>query len=327
MITDLSPATVDAVHSALESAGVPAEDAAVVLIRTALAQLGYRKCFAHWESLGIHVTPVDEYSPIPDVHRLDSSLWASRRDDPGLDMNDALQLRLLTHIFPQFQHEYADFPLHATSDPAAFYFHNGMFGGTDALVLYCMIRHFRPRTVVEVGAGFSTRVSGRAALVNGETSVVAIEPHPDDALRDGIPGLERLVEAEVQDVDVNLFTDLDERDILFIDSSHVVRIGSDVNHLVLNILPVLKPGVIVHVHDVYLPFEFREDWVREELRFWNEQYLLQAFLSFNNAFEVVFANAYIARKYPEDMKRVFPTSPWWGGGSFWIRRRHEGHEQ
>jgi hypothetical protein len=109
---------------------------------------------------------------------------------------------------------------------------------------------------------------------------------------------------------------LQSSDILFIDSSHTVKIGGDANYLFLEVLPRLKPGVIVHVHDMFLPFEYRRDCVMEEFRFWTEQYLLQAFLSFNSEFEVLMANSYVAHRYMKELKATFANSPWWGGEAF-----------
>src|SRR5207244_12518005 len=103
--------------------------------------------------------------------------------------------------------------------------------------------------------------------------------------------------------------------------SHTVKIGGDVNYLFLEVLPRLKSGVIVHVHDIFLPFDYRRDWVMDELRFWTEQYLLQAFLSFNSEFEVLLANSHLAYRYMEDLNATFTNSPWCGGGSFLMRRR------
>jgi hypothetical protein len=142
--------------------------------------------------------------------------------------------------------------------------------------------------------------------------------------------LRSLIEKKVEDIDLEFFSQLDSGDILFIDSSHTVKIGGDVNYLFLEVLPRLKPGVIVHVHDIFLPFDYRRDWVMDEFRFWSEQYLLQAFLSFNAEFEVLMCNSYLGLYYLEDLKSTFPNSPWWadtrigvprGGGSFWMRRR------
>jgi len=100
-----------------------------------------------------------------------------------------------------------------------------------------------------------------------------------------------------------------------------VKIGGDVNYLFLEVLPRLKPGVIVHVHDIFLPFEYPREWVRDDFRFWAEQYLLQAFLTFNSEFQVLMANNYLNHYYREDLKSAFPSLPSWGGGSFWMRRR------
>jgi hypothetical protein len=188
-------------------------------------------------------------------------------------------------------------------------------------VLYCMVRHFQPNLVLEVGSGFSSRVSAQAALRNGHTKLVCIEPYPDEVLRRGFPGLTSLIPKKVQDVELSYFEELGPGDILFIDSSHVARIGGDVNYLYLEVIPRLKPGVIVHVHDIFFPLEYRRDWVINELRFWTEQYLLQAFLAFNPEYEVLFCNTYLDHKHRGELQATFPNSPWWGGGSFWMRRR------
>ena len=125
----------------------------------------------------------------------------------------------------------------------------------------------------------------------------------------------------MEDIDLEFFSQLDSGDILFIDSSHTVRIGGDVNYLFLEVLPRLKPGVIVHVHDIFFPFDYRREWVLDEFRFWTEQYLLQAFLTFNSEFEVLLANNYLSHYHKDAVKTVFPSLPSWGGGSFWMRRK------
>ena len=151
---------------------------------------------------------------------------------------------------------------------------------------------------------------------------MCIDPFPPDVIQDGIPALRSLIKTKVQDVDLECFSQLESDDILFIDSSHTVKIGGDVNYLFLEVLPRIKPGVIVHVHDIFLPFEYRRDWVLDELRFWSEQYLLQAFLTFNSEVEVLMANSYLNHYHQRDLKAAFPDLPSWGGGSFWMRRRH-----
>jgi hypothetical protein len=156
---------------------------------------------------------------------------------------------------------------------------------------------------------------------NGDTKLICIEPYPGEILRNGFPGLTTLIERPAQEITLNEFEALGANDILFIDSSHVSKIGSDVNYLYLEILPRLKPGVIVHMHDIFLPQEYPTVWITQKMRFWNEQYLLQAFLAFNSGFEVLLANNYLGRTHRAEMQATFQKSPWRGGGSLWIRRK------
>jgi hypothetical protein len=281
----------------------------------------FHDIFKVWEQSGFHVTPVHFYQPIPDTRSLPETLWNRPSKLVGIDMNDALQLDLLRKEFPKFRDEYKQFPARPCGEATRFYLNNGLFDGIDALIAYCMVRHFQPRVIIEIGGGFSSLLLSEAAAKNNGSSFTCIEPFPQEFLKQGFPGLHRLIEKKVQDVDLEFFSQLQSSDILFIDSSHTVKTGGDVNYLFLEILPRLKPGVIVHVHDIFLPFEYRRDWVMEEFRFWTEQYLLQAFLSFNSEFEVLMANSYLAHRYMKDLKATFMNSPWWSGGSFWMRRK------
>lgn len=281
----------------------------------------YHQFFSFFERHGVHVTPVHFYQPIPDTRTLADDLWDTPSSLPGVDLNEVAQLDLLENAFPQFREEYDALSHDQTEDPNEFFFANGLFGGTDALALYCMIRHFRPALLLEVGSGASSLLAAKAARQNGNTQLMCIEPYPNDRLCAGFPGLTRLIQEKVQKVGLEAFEQLDAGDILFIDSSHVVTIGSDVNYLFLEVLPRLRPGVIVHVHDIFFPMEYRRDWVMNEFRFWTEQYLLQAFLAFNSAYEVLSCNSYLGLKHRALMQATFPNSPWWGGGSFWMRRK------
>lgn len=281
----------------------------------------YQDTFHLWEEHGFHITPVHFHQPIPDTRSLSDNLWERESDLVGVDMNDDVQLRHLREIYPRYRAEYDQFPADSPERPHEFYFNNGSFSGTDALVLYCMVRYYRPKLIVEVGSGFSSRVSAQAALRNEHTELVCIEPYPDVILTNGFPGLTSLIAKEVQEVGLDLFQRLAAGDILFIDTSHVVKCGGEVNHLFLEILPRLNPGVLVHIHDIFIPWEYPREWMMNDLMFYNEQYLLQAFLSFNSAFEVLVSNHYLGRKYQTEMKAAFPNSPWWGGGSFWMRRK------
>lgn|SRR5262249_9337735 len=304
-----------------------------------------REIFPIWQRRGFHVTPLHFYQPIPDTRTLSETLWDRPSELVGIDMNDAVQLDLLRKHFPKFWDEYEQFPIEP-SEGGGFYLNNGLFDGADALVAYCMVRQFQPRRIIEIGGGFSSLILGEAAAKNGSSPLICIEPFPTEFLRKEFPGLQSLIEKKVQDIDLEFFSQLESGDILFIDSSHTVKIGGDVNYLFLEVLPRLKPGVIVHVHDIFLPCEYPRDWVTDEFRFWSEQYLLQAFLSFNSEFEVLIANRYLAHRYPKDLKaafsnlahrieedfkavgsnlanlkRFFPNRAKWSAGSFWMRRR------
>ena len=241
-------------------------------------------------------------------------------------MNRDGQLALLRTIAGQYQAEYDAFPEQQTTDPTDYYFDQPMFRSVDAEMLYGVIRHFRPRRIVEIGSGFSTLAAAAACRKNLEsghvTELICIEPFPSETLTRGVPGVTRLIPRALEEVDSGLFASLSANDILFIDSSHVLRIGNDVYREYLSILPSVQPGVLVHVHDIFLPHEYPRTWVKDEYRFWNEQYLLQAFLTFNNAFRIIWAGSYMHHEHREELSAAFrsynPATVL--PGSFWIQR-------
>jgi thymidine kinase/SAM-dependent methyltransferase len=292
------------------------------LLERLLKEESAGRTFRLLEQRGIHLTPVDRHQPIPDTRAFPPSIWEERKEIAGVDLNTATQLALLTEEFPKFRDEYEAISQDEAPEPGRFSLANGSFTGTDALAYYCMIRHFSPSRIIEVGSGPSTLLATEAAGRNGSTFVIAVDPNVADSIA-GLPGLSAAEKRPVEELEVSFFDQLEPNDILFIDSSHVSRIGSDVNFLFLEVLPRLKPGVLVQAHDVFLPAEYSKDWVLEKRRFWNEQYLVQAFLIFNDAWEVLLANNYLGRYHLEEMKSTFPNSPWWGGGSFWMRRKPE----
>jgi hypothetical protein len=176
-----------------------------------------------------------------------------------------------------------------------------------------MIRHFLPGRILEVGSGYSTL----AARLAKAGRLECIEPFPQPWLH---RVADRLIVSPVQDVPLSEFESLEANDILFIDSTHVAKIGSDVVFVFLQVLPRLKAGVVVHVHDIFLPFETPRSWVKDLLIFWNEQYLLGAYLAHNRDWEVLAANHWLGRTQPEAMLRLFPMADPPGGSSFWMRR-------
>lgn len=288
-----------------------------------------RRYFTFWEKKGFHVTPNHFYEPIPDLSQLTETIWSRRQNLVGLDMNEDGQLNMLSNYQARFRDEYDQLPLDKSSaqNEYEYYINNGRFAEVDGEILYCMIRHFGCRKILEIGSGFSSYLSARALLKNGELTgingeLVSIEPYPNEVLKKGFPGLSKQITAKVQDIELSEFSSLQENDILFIDSSHVLKIGSDVQYEYLEILPRLNKGVIVHIHDIFLPAEYLREWVLTKYRFFNEQYLLQAFMTYNDRFEVLWGGSYMHLTYPELLTNAFRSydraKSW--PASFWIRK-------
>jgi hypothetical protein len=178
--------------------------------------------------------------------------------------------------------------------------------------------------MIEVGSGFSSLLTAdvNARFLSGGMHFSCIEPFPREFLKSPIPGLSELIIEKVEDLPFSLFEELNEGDVLFIDSSHVSKTDSDVNYLYFEILPRLKPGVYVHIHDIFLPCEYPQDWAIEANRSWNEQYLLRALLMYSTQFEVVFGCKNAEVKYRPLIAEALgkPVNKVFGGGSFWIKK-------
>ena len=286
----------------------------------------YAPAFRLLERAGWHLTRRHFYSPIPDVGTLDARAFEVPSEMPGVEVDEAAMLRLLDELSSLYRAEWEAWP-GDERDPRGYYADNPWYAAVDAAITWGLVRRGRPRRVVEVGSGMSTRLLAAALLQNveegaGAAELVSVDPHAGDLVRGGLPGLTRLITQPVQDVDLGLFTALGDGDVLFIDSSHVVRAGSDVKHEILEVLPRLRSGVLVHFHDILLPYEYPRTWFTEHWRFWNEQYVLQAFLAHNRDFAVVWAAHLLHRRHPERLEAAIPrygrehSLP----GSFWMRR-------
>lgn len=282
---------------------------------------------------GFHLLRKHFYLPIPDQVELENSYAESRL--VGIEMNDGYALELLDNVFPSYTEEFRKtFPLHREDGSSSFYLINGSFMAIDAHVYYSFIRHFRPKRIVEVGAGNSTLVAAVACRRNlqehgDEPDLTAIDPYPQEVLRQGVPGLSRLIEDKLQNVSLSTFTSLGPGDILFLDSTHVLRQGGDVQLEYCEILPRLAPGVLIHIHDISLPKAYPSVYFEQHL-YWNEQYLLQALLTFSSRFEIIWPGNYMQLKYGEKVHAVFPeydamreAFPVSEPSSFWIRVRGE----
>jgi hypothetical protein len=293
-------------------------------------RIALQSTFDAFQAIGIHVTPNHFYDPIPDTKQLAPSIWDVPTSLPGVDLNEQGQLDLLESVVTPFKPEYSTFPLHRTRGHDGYYVFNGNFETVDGEVLYALIRHFKPQRIVEVGSGASTLLALKATRLNKREGngceLTTIDPFPPESLHHNSTGPIRLIDKPVQAIDLSLFQSLRAGDILFIDSTHVARIGSDVVHEILRLLPELNSGVLVHFHDIFLPSDYPRRWVVDLKRFWNEQYLLQAFLCMNPRFEVVWGSSFMHLMHPDRLADAFPSydsSKCWPA-SFWIQKLEGG---
>lgn len=233
------------------------------------------------DDLGFHVRPIHYYEPLPDFRSITPAHLTRRRESRAVAFDVESQLRLAARLPLAYGAELAE-------TVPQFDFANPYFAGLDAAFYYALIRDLRPARVVEIGGGMSTRIAALALAKNRSEGVggelVCIEPFPAARLTANMP-LVTLIEKGVEDVALEEFERLQPNDILFIDSSHVLKFGGDVCREFLEILPVLGVGVWVHVHDVFFPYDYPAAWLIEERRAYNEQYVLEAFLAFNRAYE------------------------------------------
>ena len=280
--------------------------------------------------------PVHFYSPVPDIADLEARrVWDARSPLAGVDFREEAQEALVASLGAEFGEE-CRWPLGATGNPADFHLDNPSFSFGCAASTHCLLRRFRPATVIEIGSGNSSRVIAAAIRRNREAGHgrgrhVVVDPYADAVLSGGAFPDTEVVAQRVELLPPAFFDRLGEGDVLFIDSGHAVRIGGDVNFLFLEVLPRLAPGVVVHVHDIAIPYEYPKAYATRETfrQFWTEQYLLQAFLCFNREFEVLLAMNWLMTDRSDAFRRAFPgydpaVHPF-HSGSFWMRRVPRGN--
>jgi predicted O-methyltransferase YrrM len=260
-----------------------------------------------------YAPPGHFYSPLTSA--ADAGRILPWSDAPGVDLNEGGQLQLAARLQPLLAEPTAG-PRYTTD--------NAMFGAADAAVFRAMLAHLRPARLLEVGSGYSTALAldeadTRAALSG--LAITCVEPYPDRLLRLLRPGdaaRVRLLRQPVQELGLAVYEQLGPGDVLFIDSTHVVKAGSDVIWLFLHVLPRLPAGVTVHVHDVFWPFGYPQEWLAQR-RDWTEAYLLHAFLIGNASWEIAFFPSWLWQCHPEAVpERLRREQP----GSIWLRRRH-----
>jgi hypothetical protein len=247
------------------------------------------------------------------------------RNLPGINFNLNEQLDLLSKL--NYNQELIQFPMNKPEN-LGYYYNNNSYMSGDSEYLYSIIRHLKPNNIIEIGSGYSTLMANSAILKNKELDKnykcehICIEPYEQDWLN----MLEiKLIRERVEDVDVALFKKLQNNDILFIDSSHIIRPQGDVLFEYLELLPILNPGVVVHIHDIFSPKDYLDNWIINDHLFWNEQYLLEAFLSFNNDFKIIGALNFLSKKHKDKFSKMAPIfanqmnrEP----GAFWIQKRN-----
>lgn len=266
------------------------------------------------------------YSPVASRREVaaDRARVFAPRPLPGLDLRDAAQEALFARLAPHL----ATLPFSEAKAPGfRYHYDNPSYNFGDAAIYWAMLHELRPRRIIEVGSGFSSALAldtiDRLAL---PTVCTFIDPFPEvaRAATDPLRPPHDILPQRVQAIDLAMLDELGEDDLLFIDSSHVLKTGSDVHFELTRMLPRLAPGVVVHFHDMFEHFEYPERWVLERNHGWNELYALHAFLLFNGAFQVEFFNHHFARRHAETVWRLaagqarrFLLNP---GGGLWLRR-------
>ena len=265
------------------------------------------------------------YSPLPDISEIQSRAELLFREEvdlgPSIDLQSQRQQLLLTEL----TRYYGDFQWPEQPSPH-FRFHLGqtVFCHGDAVILHAMLRHFKPKRIIEAGSGFTSALmlDTSERFLQNQTHLTFIEPYPQrlfSLLRDNDRQRFEIITDKLQNVPLALFQQLDADDILFVDSTHVAKIGSDVNFILFDILPLLKPGVLIHFHDVIWPFEYSLDWILEG-KAWNEAYMLRAFLQYNSHFQIVLFNSFAGYAFKPFMEANMPKFLENSGGSLWIRK-------
>lgn len=277
--------------------------------------------------------PGHYYSPIPDIQEVrESAATIFNRDVthiPGVDINEQGQLDLVKEFIPFYKA--IPFP-HEKEEEYRYYFDNPYFSYGDGVILYSMMRYFTPKRIIEVGSGFSSAqmLDMNQKYSDGQIDIDFIEPYPErlnSLLTEADKQVCTIIEKPVQQVEPEFFRKLEKNDILFIDSSHVVKINSDLSYLLNEVLPALKTGVIIHFHDIMWPFEYPLKWIKNG-RAWNEAYFLRAFLQYNTAFEILCFNSYLDLHHTRYIKMNMPlqlrkptSKITYGNSSLWIRKK------
>jgi len=268
---------------------------------------------------GYFVVEKSYYCPIPDkiLLKKDLNYWYKEKALLGVDLNIVGQLDLLSKLF-----ENLDLSPFINCIQFSKKYGPG-YGEIDGVVLFSMIRLFKPENIYEIGSGVSTYFGTIALQENRKGSYTCIEPFPYSSIKE-LPLINKIIVEKIEHVDSNIFKALVKNDILFIDSSHTVRIGGDVEKIYTEILPNLNSGVIIHIHDIAWPFPiWKSEQVTEGNRMWTEYLIVEAFLAYNKDFEILFSSSYLHNKYPKELGKYIPfyESDSRSPVSLWLRKK------
>lgn len=281
---------------------------------------------SRWEA-GQSFPPGHYYSPVPDYDEVRGiSQQTGNRDTTqvvGIDLGWDRQQEL----FRSLAKFYPSLPFGNTQETRGehrYYYENGFYSYTDGIILSCLLQHLRPKRLIEVGSGFSScmTLDTNDLFLDRQLDCTFIEPYPErlkENLRAGDDQQVTIIEDKVQNVGSDVFAVLEPNDILFIDSSHVGKAASDVNYLFFEILPTIAPGVWVHIHDVFYPFEYPEEWILSG-RSWNEAYMIRCLLMFNHRFQIRMWGDALCAQHPQLVESLMPGCMKNTGAGIWLQR-------
>lgn len=264
------------------------------------------------------------YSPLPDLAALGPDTWTRASPLEGIDWDSGAQLAWVEENLTGPLAEW-DPAFDTGSSYGRYDVRNGAYDEIDSELAWAMVRFLRPRRLVELGSGASSLVLAHAARANAADGSPCeyrvFDPFPRPWVEEGMPGMTACEPVRAQDVPLGVFEALEAGDVLFVDTTHTVKTGSEVNRIVLDVLPRLAPGVAVHFHDIFLPWEYHRHWIEGDFK-WNEQYLLQAFLSMNSGYEVLCSSQALVREQNEGIRSLVSTiRPASAPSALWIRAR------
>jgi ribosomal protein L29 len=277
--------------------------------------------WATWAPPGHFYSPlVDPNDPIVQRVLVEDGRALPDTDDLKLD------IPLILEWFERISRHYCELPFGETRREGLRYFYqNPTFSAGDAISLFGMLLELKPQRLVEVGSGFSSCVAmdTNDRFLDHRADMIFLDPYPEtilSLLEADDPYRRRIIAIQLQTAPLELFTQLEAGDIFFIDSSHVSKLGSDVNDYLFRILPVLRSGVVVHIHDIPYPFEYESPWIVTENRSWNEAYAVRAFLQYNHAFRVLYFNHFMRKQFSDLLEAKMPRCIQDCGASLWLQK-------